>query len=409
MKRQLALVLFVVAAFAMSAHADAPKRPSPSDRRFDVRVTDEMRRHSRIGDTLYSVSTIVEVAALALVLATGLSARLRNAASRLVPWRYVRVAIYFVLLSIVTTLLNFPLWFYGGYVVPHEFNLTHQTFGGWLGDVGKAVAVDLVIGAFLAMLVVLAMRMFRRWWLAVWLGSIPLMIIGTVIWPLVIDPLFNDFVPLKDVHLRQMLLDEAARAGIEGGRVYEVDKSKQTTEMNAYVTGIGPSKRIVLWDTTLAKMDDGEILAVMGHEMGHYVLHHLWKGLAFAIVIALITSWLAQFFFERGLVLWGARWGIEERGDAAALPWLLVVVTALTFLLSPAINGFSRHVEHQADVFGLELTNDGPAMAASFVQFAEDSKVNPYPTKVMEVWRYSHPPLGDRVQFALDYKAAHKP
>jgi Zn-dependent protease with chaperone function len=398
-KLLFAALLFIAAAAAL--HAEPAKRPTPNERRYTIQVTDEMRRHSRIGDTLYGVWTIYELVVLIAILATGWSAKLRNVAARLVPWRYARVPLWFLLFSLTTTLLYFPIWYYAGYIVPHQFGLTHQAFPAWLGDLAKGLGVDLGVGMMLSILVTLAMRMFKRWWIAIWLGSIPLMIIGVVIWPLFIDPLFNKFVPLQDAHLRQLLLTEAQRAGIEGGRVYEVDKSKQTNEMNAYVTGIGPSKRIVLWDTLLAKMDDGEILAVMGHEMGHYVLHHLWKGLSFAIFIALITSWCAQFFFERGVVRWNLA---SERGDPAALPLLLAVVSAVTFLLSPAISGFSRYTEHEADVFSLELTHDNLAAASSFVKLAEDSKVNPWPTPLMKYWRYSHPPLGERVRFALEWK-----
>lgn len=395
----VAALLFLI--LGAVVNAATIRRPSPNERRYEIKVTDEMRRHSRIGDTLYGVWTIYELIVLGAILATGWSKRLRNVAARLVPWRYARASVWFVFLSLTTSVLYFPLWYYGGFVVPHQFGLTHQSLPAWLGDLGKGIGVDLAIGMVLAPLVILAMRMFKRWWIAIWLGSIPLMIAGVVIWPLFVDPLFNKFVPLQDTHLRQLLLDEASRAGIEGGRVFEVDKSKQTNEMNAYVTGIGPSKRIVLWDTLLAKMDDGEILAVMGHEMGHYKLNHLWKGLSFAIFISLITSFFAQFFFDRGVVRWRLA---EERGDPATLPLLLAIVSALTFLLSPAISGFSRYTEHEADVFSLELTHDKLAAASSFVKLAEDSKVNPTPTPLMKWWRYSHPPLAERVRFALEWQ-----
>ena len=226
--------------------------------------------------------------------------------------------------------------------------------------------------------------------------------------PLIIDPLFNDFRPLQDASLRQALLDEASRAGIEQSRVYEVDKSKQTKEMNAYVTGIGPSARIVLWDTLLAKLDRDEIIAVMGHEMGHYVLKHLWQGIAFGIAISFLGFLIAQRLFEWGLARWSVRWKIDSRGDPAAIPWLLAVSSILAFLLSPVYSGYSRHIEHQSDVFGLELTHLNKAMASSFVKFAEDSKADPRPPRFIEWWRYSHPSLGRRIDFVLAYKPREK-
>jgi Zn-dependent protease with chaperone function len=216
-----------------------------------------------------------------------------------------------------------------------------------------------------------------------------------------VDPLFNDFVPLKDPVLRRDLLDMAQRAGIDGGRVYQVNKSKQTTTMNAYVTGVGVSKRIVMWDTLLAKLDHDEIMATMGHEMGHYVLHHLWKGIAFGVLISLLTFAIAQPVYERGLT----RFGLSDRADPAALPILLLIATVLGFVLSPVTSAYSRSIEHDADRFGLELTGLNEATASSFVKFAEDAKVDPDPPRFIEWWRYSHPATNKRIAFALSHKS----
>jgi STE24 endopeptidase len=373
---------------------------APAGRRFVVHVTREMILHSRLQDVLYFLDFVYSIAVLWLVLQTRISMRLRDIASRAVRWRFVVAMFYFVLLSLVTTAFELPLSFYQGFVVPHQFDLTNQSLASWMGDFGKAVAVDIAIGAPIAALALLIIRHFRRWWIVLWLGSIPLIILGVVITPLIIDPLFNKFEPLKDPVLRRDLLDEAARAGIEGGRVYQVDRSKQTKTMNAYVTGLGPSKRIVLWDTLLAKLDHDEILGVMGHEMGHYVLHHLWEGIAFSVAVSFFSFFIAQIVYERGL----ARWGISDKGDPAALPWLLLIATVIGFLLSPVTNGFSRHIEHEADRFGLELTHLNEATASSFVKFSEDSKHDPNPPRFIEWWRYSHPATQRRIDFALSYR-----
>jgi STE24 endopeptidase len=368
--------------------------------RFVVHVTPEMIRHSRILDAIYFGGFFYSCAVLVIVLKTGISARLRDVAKGASRWFFVGAVIYFALLSLVTTAFEFPLSFYAGYIVPHQFALTDQTFPSWLGDFAKEIAVDLVIGCVLAALTLLAIRRVRQWWLALWLGSIPLIVLGVIVTPLIIDPLFNKFEPLKDVRLRNDLLAEASRAGIEGSRVYQVDKSKQTKEMNAYVTGVGPSKRIVMWDTLLKKLDHDEILATMGHEMGHYVLHHIWKGIAFGVAISFFGFFIAQIIYERGL-RW---WGFTDRADPAALPWLLLTASVITFLLSPVTNGFSRHVEHEADRFGLELTHLNEAMATSFVKFAEDSKRDPNPPRFIEWWRYTHPAAQSRIDFALSYR-----
>jgi Zn-dependent protease with chaperone function len=393
---------------AAAAPTPDSRHATPAKRHFEVNVTPEMIRHSRIYDVLYFVDVVYGVAVLLLILRTGWSARMRAFATRHVRWPFVAAMLYFVLLSLVTAILTFPLDLYGGFIVPHQFDLTNQSFAAWMGDFGKALAVNIVIFTPIAAVALILIRRIHRWWLALWIGSIPLIILGVLAQPLIIDPLFNNFQPLRDASLRSALLEEASRAGIENKRVYEVDKSKQTKEMNAYVTGIGPSARIVMWDTLLAKLDRDEILAVMGHEMGHYVLKHLWKGIAFTIAITFLGFFIAQRFFEWGLARWGVGWKISDRADPAAIPWLLAVSSILAFLLSPVYSGYSRHVEHQADVFGLELTHLNEAMASSFVKFAEDSKADPRPPRFIEWWRYSHPSLGRRIDFVLAYKPWEK-
>jgi Zn-dependent protease with chaperone function len=284
--------------------------------------------------------------------------------------------------------------------VPHQFSLSNQTFLQWFWERIKELGVAMVLTAIAAALALFAIQRFRRWWLMVWLGSIPLMIFMVVIAPVVIDPIFNRFEPLRDQVLRERLLGAAARAGIEGSRVYEVDKSKQTKTLNAYVTGIGPTKRIVMWDTLLEKMSHDEVVAVMGHEMAHYVLHHLWKGLGFTIAAGFLVLLIAQRLYEARL----GRWEIRGRGDPASLPWLLIIVLGLMFVLEPVTNGVSRYLEHEADRFGLDLTHLSEASATSLIKLAEVSKVNPRPHPFIEFWRYSHPSLARRVEFALSYR-----
>ena len=355
----------------------------------EVQVTEEMIRHSRIQDLIYFGGLVYSAAVL--LLATRMSGRLQAIARR--PLLFV------ALLIVVLAALHLPLTYYVTYVVPHQFDLSNQSFGEWFSDGLKGLAIAVVIGSPLGALALYAIRKVRRWWLAIWLGSIPVMVLLVVIAPVFLDPLFNRFEPLRNEALRRDLLTLASKAGIEGGRVYEVDKSKQTKTMNAYVTGIGPTKRIVMWDTLLQKMTREEVLAVMGHEMGHYVLNHLWKGLAAAIVIALVTLFIAQRVFDR----------VSSPSDPAALPWVMLIGLVLLFLLAPVTNGISRLYEHEADRFGLELTGLNHAAATSFVKLAEDSKRNPDPHPFIEFWRYTHPSLRKRIDFALQWSAGASP
>lgn len=405
---KLALGLATIAVAALVVTNVAAQQPQPKQDSATVHVTDEMIRHSRIQNILYFAGFAYGLVTLAILLPTKFSARMRDIANRVSKKFFVAAMFYFVLFSLVGAVLDFPLSYYAGFVVPHQFDLSTQTFGSWIGDEAKGLLVSLVIGTPIVALALLAISKFRRWWLALWLGSIPVMLLLVVIAPVFIDPLFNKFEPLKDQVLKEKLLSMASKAGIEGGRVYQVDKSKQTKTLNAYVTGIGPTKRIVMWDTIIAKMTHEELLTVMAHEMGHYVLNHLWKGLAWGVLISLVVCFGLQRVYEWGLARWSAAWGVTGSGDAASLPWLMVVVSVIMFLLSPVTNGLSRHTEHEADVFALELTHDNAAFSTAFVKLAEDSKTIPNPHPFIEFWRYSHPSIEHRLQFAAEYKPWEK-
>ena len=227
---------------------------------------------------------------------------------------------------------------------------------------------------------------------------------GTLIEPLVIDPLYNKCRPLQDQELRAKILTLAARAGIPGRNVYEVDKSRQTKKYNAYVNGFGPSQRIVLWDTTLEGMKEDEILAVMAHEMGHYVLRHIWKGIAFFSLLSFALFYCSGLIARWATARFGARWGFRETHDLASLPLLGVTITLLSFLAMPLINGFSRTVEHEADVFGLEVTHLNDAAARAFIKLGSQNKSDPEPSGFVKVFEYSHPPMIERIRFAIRYR-----
>ena len=394
-------IAVVTATVAVVAVAQQPKpEERTGDERFEVKITSEMIRHSRIQDALYFVGTGWAAATMLLLLLTPASRRMRDLATRVTPRPFLAAMIAIALFLCASAALDFPLAYYAGFHVPHQFQLSNQSFGSWMTDMLKGLAVNLAILMPLGALALLAMRRVRRWWLALWLGSIPVILTAVVLQPIVLDPIFNKFEPLRDEILRQKLLDLASRAGIERSRVFEVDKSKQTTTMNAYVNGIGPTARIVMWDTLLAKLNHDEVLAVMGHEMGHYVLKHIWQGLAASIAGSLAVFFVGQKIIERGL----PRFGFTSAGDPAALPWVLLVFGAIGFVSTPISSAVSRAMEHQADQFGLELTHLNEPMATAFRKMAEDSKTDPSPHPLMEYWLYSHPPIAKRIPFALSYR-----
>ena len=383
----------------------ASAAPLPS---ADVRppvVTPEMKRYSEIGYALYFAGTAYGLLALWAVLATGLSARLRQWVQ---PLRFslLRLLGYYTLLTLVLVIIHAPLTVYRGYILPHQYGLSSQDFGGWLGDVGKSVGVDTATTVpILWLLFWLIGRSPRRWALWFWAAVVPIIAFGIFAAPLVVDPLFNKFTPLPPGPLRTQIEALAAKAGIPNAPIYVVDKSKQTHETNAYVTGIGSSARIVLWDTILPpRMPADQLRAIVAHEMGHYVLKHLYWGFLLTVTGLLLALPVAQKFAESLLRRFGPRWRIAGPTDYAAIPVLLLTVSLFSFVFAPLTNGISREVEHQADAYGLQITGDGPAMARAFVTISEQNLSDPNPPPFIKFWLFTHPPLQERIDFALGKK-----
>jgi Zn-dependent protease with chaperone function len=244
----------------------------------------------------------------------------------------------------------------------------------------------------------------RRWPFAVALGYVPIAFSLMFLAPLVVDPLFNDFGPMGDKALEAKILALADRAGIDGGRIYEVDKSRQTKTVNAYVKGFLGSKRIVLWDTLLEKLDDRQILFIMGHEMGHYVLGHVTRTLLVSTLGILLLCLFLQMSGTSLLRRYHQRWAIDRLSDPAALPLMLLLGNLFLFATSPIGMAYSRYQEHEADRFALELTRDNFAGASGFVALQRENLSNPRPGLLSKLWRSTHPPLGERIEFCNDYR-----
>jgi Zn-dependent protease with chaperone function len=230
--------------------------------------------------------------------------------------------------------------------------------------------------------------------------------------PVVLDPLFNRFEPLEKTRpdLVSAIEQVAQRGGlrIPPSRIFLMNASEKFTTYNAYVTGIAATKRVVVWDTTARDLTVPQVLFIFGHEMGHYVLDHVYKGMAVAAALMLAALAIGKFIADRALARWGVRWGIRGLGDWASLPLLMLVLAVLSFLGEPVASGFSRHLEHQADIYGLEVTHgivpDSQENAArDFQLLGEKSLSYPYPNRLFVFWAYDHPPIAERVRFALHY------
>ncbi len=341
----------------------------------------------------------------ALVLFTGFSVWLGRQAKRIGHWEMPATFVFVLLYLLITYLLSFPMSYFRDFVRPHDYGLSNQTFARWLDHSLKGTLVNVVLyGTTFMVLRELIRRSPRRWWIYCSLFVGVVVFFMAFIYPIWINPLFNQFGPMKDKKVEADIVALAQRAGIEGARIYEVDMSADTKALNAYVAGLGATKRIVLWDTIIAKLAPDELRVIMAHEMGHYVLRH---GLIGCLLIAL--TYAATFFLiyrlsNRILSEFGTRLGFESLSDLGAIPLLLLFIAVFQFLTAPLTNLASRCHEHEADRFALEMTHDNHASALAFVKLQQEDLIVPHPLFLDQLWRGTHPSLGERIDFANSYR-----
>lgn len=368
--------------------------------------------YSRAGYALYFLSVFVGFLVLLVVLWTGVAGRLRDYAQRKTENRFLQGQIFIPLLVLVLRLADLPI-----HAVRHGLSLHYeqsvQGWSSWLFDWGKVGVMVVVFYLIMGLLVFFAIRWSpRRWWFYFWLLALPFLLIMFFLEPVIIDPLFFKFEPLaaSQPQLAADLAKLTHRAGlaIPPERMFLMNASAKTNELNAYVTGFGASKRVVIYDTLLKKMTAQETLFVFGHESGHYVLNHIRNGILFFSAVLLLALYLAYRLLSWVLDRWGLKWKIYGPHDWAALAILLLFIDGMAFLSSPIINGYSRMEEHNADVFGLELIHgivpgSGQVAAHSFQAMGENDLADPNPPAFITFWLYTHPPLAERLVFAHSY------
>jgi Zn-dependent protease with chaperone function len=293
------------------------------------------------------------------------------------------------------------------------YGLSVQAWGPWLRDWILNLILTAIVGTILiAILYAVIRRSPQRWWFYFWLASIPVLLAIFFLQPVVIDPLFYTFKPLATV--QPALVSEMQKVVHHGGmvipddRMFVMNASSKETGLNAYVTGFGASQRVVVWDNTIAKATVPETLLVFGHEMGHYVLWHIPKESAIDAGILLLLLYLGYRLSNGMLARWGAQWGIRGLSDWASLPVLLLVITLLAFLATPAFNAVSRHFEHEADRYGLEVihgivANPNAVAVRYFQKSGEMNLSDPDPSTFDKIWFFDHPTRPERVHFVATY------
>jgi len=356
------------------------------------------------GNILWVFKQVWVLALPAVIVFTGLSAKIRELArflGRRAIWTFI---VFLIIYSILMALVSFPIDYYSGFIRMHEYGLSSQDFGRWfnhyLVSLGISVCSSLIV---LGVLYLLIAKSPKRWWLYMGLLMIPIQIFFQIIQPIWISPLFNKFGPMQDKQLEQKILSLAERAGIENSRVFEVDKSSDTKMMNAYVVGFGNSKRIVLWDTIIKGMNNDELLFVMGHEMGHYVLNHIWLGILFTSSLATLILLLIFLVVKPFIKRYSRPMGFTELKDVASLPLVLLLYGFFSLIFTPAQNLFTQTEEHEADRFGIEITHNNHEAATGFLKLIGSNLGYPYPGKFYMLFRSSHPSIGSRIEFFNTY------
>ncbi len=341
-----------------------------------------------------------------LFLGTGLSRRIRDRAERLTRFRFLQTALYAFAYIAISSVVLLPWSAYQGYFREHQYGMSNQTLLAWLGDQGKGLAIGLVLGTLaIAAVYAVVRKAPRTWWLWGSLVLIAFAMFAVAIAPVYLEPVFNEFKPLAESPLKQEILSMARAQGIPAQDVYEFDASKQTKRMSAHVSGLFGTTRISMNDNLMSRGSNEEIQAVLGHEMGHYVLNHVTKGLTFIGLVIVAGFAFLRWAFDKMRAGYGAGWGIRDAGDVAGLPLFLALLSVYFLLLTPVNNTLTRTMEEEADNYGLNAARQPDGFAQAALHLSEYRKMTPGP--IEEFVLYDHPSGWNRIHRSMVWKAEH--
>jgi len=332
------------------------------------------------------------------------SARMRDLAERVTGFKPVHTFVYWLQYLVLTTILVFPLTVYEDYFREHKYGLATQTFGPWMGDQIKSLGVGIVLGGVLTMLLFgVVRRLPRTWW--IW-GAVVTILFSTftaLIEPVYIVPIFNRVTRLDDPKIVDPILSMARANGIPANDVYEIDASRQTTRISANVSGFANTMRITLNDNLLRRGSPEEIQAVMGHEMGHYVMHHVYVGIMFFSIVTVVAFAGLRWALGWALQRWGEKWQIRGVDDVAVVPLVVLLGLVFIFVTTPISNTFTRTLEYEADMYGLNTSRQPDGDVQADIHLGEYRKMNPGP---IEEWIFfDHPSGRNRIYAAMRWKA----
>lgn len=342
-----------------------------------------------------------------ILLRTGLSRRMREVAQRLSRRPWPMTLIYAIQWLVVLTVLMLPWTIYTGFFREHAYGLATQTIGEWSLDQLKGLLMLLVMmPPIIALLYAAVRKTGARWWVWATGGTFVLTLFMMMIAPVFLDPVFNDYKPLREGAIREQVLSLARANLIPTDNVVEFDASRQTTRISANVSGFLGTTRVALNDNLLNRTSQPEILAVMGHEMGHYVLNHGLRLVVYFTLLFGLGFWVVHCLFDKALARWGSRFGLEGRTDPAALPLALAILSLFLFLSTPLANSIIRQAEAEADAYGLNAAQEPNGFAMAAMRLSTYRKIHPGPLE--EIFFYDHPSGYARVHRSMTWLKEHQ-
>ncbi len=354
------------------------------------------KTYEHTGNTLRFVRIGVTAALFLLLIYTGTARRFAEFAASRISSFPLRVLACFILVFAIHTAVLFPIRFYRSYVVEHQYGFSNYSLGRWLGDFFKGSAISLVLGAILAVGLYWLLKTSPRWWWLLGTGAFALYVaVLILLTPVLIDPIFSKFTPMQDRRMRADIVALAKKAGIEVGEVLVMDASRRTSHTNAYFTGFGHTKRIVVYDTLVKEHTSREVLSVIAHEIGHWKYAHIYKGYVLGIIGTLLVFLIIKFAGAR--LLTHMPLGTDTLASPATIPLLFLIIFACNLVSLPAQNALSRRFERQADQTALELTGDGETFIQMQVKLARVNASDPDPPALVYYWFHTHPSTLERI------------
>jgi STE24 endopeptidase len=384
--------------------------PEKATKAYLARVSGAARARSDSyfegGYVLLVVDTLYGLVVMGLLLWLKISARMRTIAQNFTRSRFWQVPIYFIMFVILVTAITFPLSVYENFFREHAYGLSNQNFGQWLGDFGIEFAISLIGTTILVTLLYAGIRAIKRaWW--IWGAALTIAFLAFVmmIYPVFLAPLLNHYKPLPDGPVKQQILSMARANGVPATNVYEFDASRQSDRISANVSGLFGTTRISVTDNLLKRGTPREVKAILGHEIGHYVMNHVAVNLLWLSIIYIIGFWFADRAFRFLTGLFGGNWDVRTIDDPAGLPVLYAAFTIYLFFATPFINTIIRTQEAQADMFGVNAAREPDAFATSVLKLSEYRKLDPSP---LEEWIFfDHPSGRNRIAMMMRWKAEH--